>query len=207
MSNIELERRAVLSSEQRHAVLNRMRTLGDIIESRRVIVDFSGENRERTVALQIDDGQQVLVAKTGKLTDTARIEAKVETAADTPLVQTLSYLAILGYQEGMLSVRHKFDVQTPDLKYSVRDVLAQDTMERTYTLFEIEARNVTSENAGAAEQKVLDAFAIQSITPMENAEWSQWVRDVHERVDRPFHYSPENAQALLESLEKFTRRA
>jgi len=204
MSNIEVERRAILSPEQRSAMLDYMHTLGDVKESHRVMIDFSGENRMRTVAIRLDDGRQLLVAKTGGLADTVRRETKIETTADTPLAQTLSYLAILGYQKGMLSLRHKFDVKTPDLKYSIRDVLTHDTLEPVSTLLDIEARHVTPGSEDFAKQKVLDAFAARNLTPLSELEWTEWVKKIYEEVDRPFENTPESAQALTESLAGFT---
>jgi hypothetical protein len=67
MPNIEIEARTVLSLPERESILAYMDTLGEIKKIRRVMIDFSGIDRTRTVVLRVNNGQQSLVTKTGVL--------------------------------------------------------------------------------------------------------------------------------------------
>jgi len=205
MSDIEVEARALLSPAQRESMLDYMRTLGEVQEISRVMIDFSGEDRERTVALRVNNGRQQLIAKTGSLTDTVRTEAMVPVEAQNSLEQTLNYLAVMGYSQGMLSLRHMFVVKTGELEYSVRDVLAHNTLERVSTLLDIEALNVAEGDEQAAKQRVYVAFAAHELSPLSEIEWTQWVRETYEQVDRPFENSPGSARSLASSLTNFTQ--
>jgi hypothetical protein len=201
-SNIEIESRALLSVDQRGEMLRYMETLGKIEEVERTMIDFSGRDRGRTVVVRVNNGVQELVAKSGKLTDSIRQETRLQLPIETPLEQTLSYLAIMGYGDAIVSVRKMFTVQTADLEYSIRDILSSSTGTRVSTLFEIEALHVTEVDKQAALAKVKKAFGVHGIEPLSKDEWRRWVEETQEHVDRSFAYSPEAANALAQSLRK-----
>src|SRR5687767_12224150 len=116
MSDIEVEARTLLTPGQREEMLAYMHTLGEVQEIERVMIDFSGENRKRTIALRVNSGRQQLVAKTGGLTDTVRQEARISIDPADSLEQTLNCLAIMGYTHGMLSLRRMFVVKAERLE-------------------------------------------------------------------------------------------
>jgi hypothetical protein len=202
MPNIEIEDRALLSPIQRDKMLDYMQTLGVVKEIRRVMIDFSGENRIRTITLRINNGVQELVVKSGGLSDERRQEAQLELAAHVSLGQTLSYFAIMGYTDAMVSQRSMFVAKTEKIEYSLRDVLAYDTGSRVSTLLEIEARNVVAGEEQAAGATVQQAFEAHDITPLTHLEWEQWVKETYDHVDHRFQYTPENARAIAASLVK-----
>jgi hypothetical protein len=196
MSHIEVEARALLSSDQREKMLAYMHMLGEVSTVKRVMIDYSGANRERTVVLRINNGAQSLVAKTGKLADTVRQEAEVIIASEQSLEDTLSYLAIIGHTQAMISMRTLFVIRHEGLEYSVRDVLDQDTLERVSTLLDIEAMDTQKGSEAAAQHAVEEAFAKHDLSPLSATEWEQWVDDTYKQVDRTFVYSPEQARSL-----------
>ncbi|HSW66294.1 MAG TPA: hypothetical protein VLI54_04130 [Bacillota bacterium] len=203
MSTIEVEARALLLPEQRTAMLAYMHTLGPVQETNRVMFDFSGEDRSRTVTLRLNNGRQELVAKTGKLTDGVRREAKVLLNAKNTLEQALSYLAIMGHTAGMLSLRKVYAVKADGLEYSMRDILRGGSLERASTLLEIEALNVAEGQEQAASQKVHGAFEAQGLSPLSGPQWEQWVRDTYQNVDQSFENTPESVQQVVQALGSF----
>ena len=203
MSNIEIEARALLSLEKREEMLGYMHTLGEVKKINRVMIDFSGENRQRTVVLRIDNGQQQLIAKTGSLSDMVRREAQITVGPTNSLEQTLGYLEIMGYTHAMLSLRSMFVVKAERVEYSMRDVLHHDTHERVSTLIEIEALTVAEGAEEVASQEIHAALVAHDLLPLGKTDWEQWVKETYEKVDRPFGNSHENAKTLTASLIKF----
>jgi hypothetical protein len=198
---IEVESRVLLSSEQRDDMLSFMSTLGEVKTISRVMVDFSGKDRSRTVVLRVNNGTLELVAKTGKLSDVVRHEAQLWLSSSVSLENALHWLAIMGYTEAMVSLRKMFVVRTKELEYSLRDVLAQD-LRRASTLLEVEVLNVKNGTEQAAVAKVNNALRVHGLIPLSAKEWEGWVKRTYDEVDQPFKYSPEAVKALSTSLDR-----
>lgn len=202
MSKIEVESRALLSSAERATMLDHMRTLGAIRKIHRVSIDFSGEDRTRSVMLRFNNGMPELIAKSGTLTDGIRQEAPLPLAQGVSLEHCLEYMAIMGYRDAMVCLRKMFVTKTSDFEYSLRDVLAYDTHARVSTLFDLEALGVIKGKEHLAHQETRQALDALGVTPLSDRAWEQWVKETHEHADQPFHYSPANVRALVASLEK-----
>jgi hypothetical protein len=200
MSAIEVEARALLTPLQRTTILDYMYSLGPVAEVSRVMVDFSGEARTRTVTLRANDKQLELVAKSGDLGSSARHEAVMPLTGNASLEAALSYLHIMGYTNGMVSLRRIFTVQKDGLEYALKDVLNADTMERASCLLEVEALDVGPGGEKAAGERVRHELLDQNLEPLGVKGWEQWVHQVYAAHDKPFVYSPEAAAALTESL-------
>jgi len=198
---IEVEARTVLSRQQRDDMLAYMRTLGPLHEIDRVMMDFSGHDRTRTVMLRVNNGVQELVAKTGALADDVRHEASLKFAPESTFGEALSYLNIMGYSQALVFLRKMF-VVTSGVEYSLRDILAPDTKLRMSTLLEIEARSVQAGQEAAAREQVHKVLVTHNLTALDKPGWEHWVADTHRQSSILFEYSPENAAALAESLTK-----
>jgi hypothetical protein len=198
---IEVEGRALLSTEQRDRMLVFMKTLGEIKTISRAMVDFSGMNRTRTVVLRMNNGALELVAKTGKLSDTVRNEVQLSLSPNTPLEYALHWLAIMGYTEAMVSLRKLYVVRNGELEYSLRDILTRD-FRRASTLLEVEVVNVKDGAEQAAVTKANSTLQSHSLISLGTEEWEGWVKKTYDEVDQPFTYSHEMAKTLAISLSR-----
>ncbi len=181
-------------------MLDYMANQGEVSRVARVMIDFSGEDRQRTVTLRVDNGQQKLVTKTGKLTDGVRSEAPLALSQEQPFETSLSAMNILGYDRAKVCLRRLYVAAVGPLEYSVRDVLRASDLTYMSTLLEIEARNVHEDEVAQAQANVQNAFAFHDLTPMTAAEWESWVSKTHANADMTFTYSPENATKLADNL-------
>jgi hypothetical protein len=55
-------------------------------------------------------------------------------------------------------------------------------------------------------KQILELLNSQDITPMDGGQWESWVKDTHEKADRPFSYSPENARKLTDILKDNSKK-
>lgn len=203
--SIEIESRSLPTARQREELLQYMHSLGPVQKVQRIMIDFSGNNRERTVTLRSNNGKQELVVKSGTLTDEIRQEAILTLDPETSLETSLQYLALMGYTEAMVSLRTMFIVATDQFEFSLRDVISPDTQTVASTLLEVEARQVIPGDEDAAAKAVHQTMKEHSLEPLDKAGWEAWVHDIYEHVDRPFHYSPDNAHTLAEQLASKAR--
>ncbi|HEY2004621.1 MAG TPA: hypothetical protein VGH44_05920 [Candidatus Saccharimonadia bacterium] len=196
MSKIEIEARAILSAAQRNATLDRMQALGSVQKITRVMIDFSGEDRHRTVTLRINDGLQELVAKSGGLADNARQEVLLHLVPESSLEASLHYFALMGYTDAMISLRRMYVVQSDEFEYSLRDVLSLSDYSRISTLFDLEALKVPAGSEDKVMRKVDHELKAWGLEPLNKAGWKNWVREIYDHVDKPFSYSLQSASDL-----------
>lgn len=207
MSNIEVELRSLLSSAERDRVLKRMQEMGSVLQIIRVMVDYSGENRVRTVTLRINNGVRELVAKSGGLADNARQEAVIPLGADVPIEECLRYLYLMGYSDAMVSLRGMYVIKTPEFEYSVRDVLGLGTKDVYSTLFDLEVMNSSGETQAEDLARADRELRSLGLIPLDADGWTAWVHDVYERVDKRFHYSEVSARKLASLLRELQASA
>jgi hypothetical protein len=199
---IEVESRALLSIEQRAAMLGRMRPLG-IVQIERVMIDY-GERDGETVVLRLNNGKQEIVTKDGGVSAESRRARPEYPDPWVSLADTLGVLAGRGLVEAHVSRRRLFvaravtDLTGPGswpLEYSVRDVLIPWGGYHS-SLLEVEAEGVQPGEEAAAQARTDATILALGLTLCEGADWEAWVHRIHGTVDERFVYS-ESAAATL----------
>jgi hypothetical protein len=201
MTNIELERRALLDNRQRDNMLKFMNSIGEIKQVKRIMIDFSGENRSRTVMIRVNNDKIEIVAKSGALADTVRVEANLQLRTETTLEEALNYMAVMGYEQADVFIRHMHIVNDGELEFSVRDVFDPRTGNHTSTLFDLEAIQIQSEEQiDEMGKKLMETFRKHNLEVLSPEKWTKWANENHQKYSLHFQYSEQNIEKLIEII-------
>lgn len=202
--HIEIEERALLSADQHSKILKHLKTLGTVQTSRRVMINYTASdyNRTKTVELRLNDGSLSKVVKVGNFGETVKEET---TLINAPLVLALADMTKDGFTHAKVSLRLRHVVKVIGYEYCLRDILRfDDPNVHSYpSLFEIESESDSLENEASIRENIRTILNQLGVSTATSDQFKQWSEFNHTKVDGDFIYSPTAAQQLTKTLESF----
>lgn len=202
-STIEIEERALVDENQYQTILAHMQKIGTVHTSRRVMVNFTAMQYDRTksVELRINDGALTKVIKKGSFGGTNLEET---TTLDCTLEEALKIMAESSHTHAKISLRQRHVVTKDGYEYCLRDILHyDDPLQFGYpTLFEIESTTPGSHaNEANIRAKLITILQSLGAEATNTAAFQAWSEYNHTQVDGDFVFSTETARELTRRLQ------